>query len=173
MIRLATIEDIDAVEHIYDLVHDAEENGTLQIGWERGTYPVRQTAVDAVTRGDLFVEEVDGAIVATAIINQRQDPEYKECPWKYDVPDNQVMVLHTLVVNPEMKGNGYGRAFVAFYENYAREHYCPYLRMDTQSKNTAARKFYAKQGYSEAGIIHCVFNRIPNVELICLEKKLA
>ncbi len=59
-----------------------------------------------------------------------------------------------------------------FYEAYAREHGCAYLRMDTQSKNAAARRFYAKQGYKEPGITYCTFNGIPNVELVCLEKKL-
>ncbi|MCD8011988.1 MAG: GNAT family N-acetyltransferase [Lachnospiraceae bacterium] len=172
MIRLAQPEDIDAVEDIYNLIHDEEENGNMQIGWLRNVYPVRNTALDALKRRDLFVEEVSGNIVASAIINQLQVPEYADCKWENQVPDENIMVLHTLTVSPKIKGNGYGKAFVEFYENYARKHGCSYLRMDTQSKNIFARKFYNKLGYSEPGVVYCVFNGIPNVELVCLEKKL-
>ena len=47
---------------------------------------------------------------------------------------------------------------------------CPYLRMDTNAKNQAARKLYARLGYWEADIVPCVFNGIPGVQLVCLEK---
>lgn len=49
---------------------------------------------------------------------------------------------------------------------------CPYLRMDTNARNKTARKLYAGLGYWEAGIMPCVFNGIPGVQLVCLEKKL-
>ena len=82
------------------------------------------------------------------------------------------MVLHTLVVDPHIKGHGYGTAFVNYYEQYAEEHGCRFLRMDTNVINASARKLYAKLGYKEPGIVPCVFNGIPNVQLVCLEKKL-
>ena len=44
--------------------------------------------------------------------------------------------------------------------------------MDTNAINAAARAMYAKLGYREADIVPCVFNGIPNVNLVLLEKKL-
>ena len=44
--------------------------------------------------------------------------------------------------------------------------------MDTNARNKTARKLYAGLGYWEAGIMPCVFNGIPDVQLVCLEKKL-
>ena len=46
------------------------------------------------------------------------------------------------------------------------------LRMDTNAKNENARRFYKKLGYSEVGIVPCVFNGIDGVNLVLLEKKL-
>ena len=66
----------------------------------------------------------------------------------------------------------YGTAFVAYYESYAKNNGCPVLRMDTNEKNAAARRLYARLGYREAGIVPCVFNGIKGVGLVCLEKKL-
>lgn len=66
----------------------------------------------------------------------------------------------------------YGRAFVAFYEAYAREQGCEALRMDTNVRNERARGLYKRLGYEEIGAVDCVFNGISNVQLVCLEKYL-
>ena len=123
-IRKAELKDIDAVEQIYNDIHDSEENGAQTIGWIRGVYPIRKTAEDAFERGDFFVQEDQGQIVSAGIINQIQVDVYALGEWEYDVKDEEVSVLHTLVISPKESGNGYGKAFIAFYENYAREHGC-------------------------------------------------
>lgn len=163
---------IDAIEGIYSRIIDAQEQGRLTVGWQRGVYPTRQTALDALKRGDLFVCVDGGQVVAAAIINRIQVPVYAEVGWLYHAEPDEVMVLHTLVVDPLRAGRGYGTAFVAYYESYAKNNGCPVLRMDTNEKNAAARRLYARLGYREAGIVPCVFNGIKGVGLVCMEKKL-
>ena len=171
VIRKATSADIDAVSEIYELIHTEEEAGRTTIGWKRGIYPTRATAEAALQRGDLFVMESDGRIAATAIINQVQVDVYAGAPWQYDAPDEQVMVLHTLVVDPRVKGRGLGSAFEAFYERYALKQGCPYLRIDTNARNAAARRLYGRLGYREIAIRPCLFNGLSDVDLVLLEKK--
>lgn len=172
-IRKAGPEDIPAVAAIYDRVLTEEENGRAEIGWVRGIYPTEATARQALEAGELFVLERGGAVLAAARINRVQVPEYAEAQWACpDAPEERIMVLHTLVVDPLHGGEGCGTEFVRFYESYALEQGCPYLRMDTNEKNAAARTLYARLGYREAGIIPCVFNGIEGVWLVCLEKTL-
>lgn len=142
------------------------------MGWVRGVYPTESTAREALEAGELFVLTEDGILTAAARINRVQAPAYGRVPWLWEAPAERVMVLHTLVVDPLCRGRGCGTAFVAFYERYARERRCPYLRMDTNEKNAAARALYARLGYREAGIVSCTFNGIPGVGLVCLEKRL-
>ena len=170
--RKAAKQDIPAVEKIYDDIHTEEEKGTTQIGWIRGIYPTRKTAEASLERGDLFVAEDEGVIVGTAIINQQQVDVYEGAGWQYPAQDSEVMVLHTLVISPKMAKRGYGKAFVRFYEDYARQNGCPFLRMDTNARNLRARAMYQKLGYAEIGIVPCVFNGIEGVQLVLLEKKL-
>lgn len=176
MIRKAAPTDIDAIASIYDHIHTAEEKGEAAVGWIRGVYPERETALAALARGDLFVQtdEIQGepVVVGTAVLNQVQVDVYEGTPWRYDVPDDQVMVLHTLIIDPLVKGRGYGREFVEYYEKYALEKGCHYLRIDTNARNTAARAFYKKLGYEEIDIVPCEFNGIPNVKLVLLEKRI-
>ena len=172
LVHKATQADLDAIASIYNAIHDLEEAGLVTIGWDRAVYPSRLTAAEAVAADDMYVMEDEGRVVASARINQVQVPEYANANWNDDAPANQVMVLHTLTVDPALVGRGYGKAFVAFYEEFAREHGCRFLRMDTNARNMRARALYAKLGYAEADIVPCVFNGIPGVQLVCLEKTL-
>ena len=171
-VRKAKAADIDSIKNIYDNIHDEEESGLTTTGWIRNVYPTRKTAEDALNRHDLFVMTDENKIVAAAVINQIQVDEYKYATWKHSANDDEIMVLHGLAVDPFQKNKGYGKAFVSFYENYARQHGCIALRMDTNVRNSRARNLYHHLGYEEIGIVKCVFNGIPNVELVCLEKLL-
>ena len=172
IVRKAAESDIDAVSDIYLQINDAEEKGTLTTGWERNVYPVRDTALEAFKNGELFVGEDNGIITGSAIINRKQVDVYAGAGWKYEAPDDEVMVLHTLSVSPLMNGKGYGKEFVKFYEQYALSEGCPYLRMDTNERNIRARKIYHSLGYDEIGRASCCFNGIQGVILVLLEKKL-
>ena len=170
IIRHANAQDIDAIDALYDSIHTAEEAGVQTIGWIRGVYPTRATAEDALKRGDLFVLEDAGTICGSGIINQVQVDVYRQAPWAYAAPDDRVCVLHTLVIAPERAGRGYGKAFLAYYEQFAAAHGCTELRIDTNIKNSAARSMYRRLGYTEIGVAPTVFNGIPDVQLVLLEK---
>jgi len=170
--RKAAAEDIPAIAKIYEDIHTEEESGRTSIGWIREVYPTKKTAEASLLRGDLFVAEDNGIVVGTAIINQLQVDVYEGAGWKFPAEDSEVMVLHTLVISPRVFGKGYGKAFVKFYEDYALSQNCPYLRMDTNARNTRARAMYGKLGYREIGIVPCIFNGIEGVQLVLLEKKL-
>lgn len=170
-IRKAVAADIPAVARIYDEIHTAEEAGEQTIGWSRGVYPTAATAEAALRRGDLFVLEAD-EVLGAAVINRLQVDCYAGAAWEHDAAEDEVCVLHTLVISPRAPRAGYGRAFVRFYEDYARAHGCMELRMDTNARNARARAMYAKLGYREIGVVPTVFNGIPGVDLVLLEKNL-
>ena len=172
MIRKATESDIPAVAEIYAHILANEDPAKPATGWLKGIYPVEATARAALGRDDLFVCIEDDKVVASAIINRTQVDVYADCKWSLECEDDEVMVLHTLTVEPACARRGIGRKFVAFYEDYARRNGCKALRMDTNAVNVTARGLYSKLGYTEVGIVPCVFNGIPNVMLVCMEKLL-
>ena len=166
-IREAVFSDLDAIERLYDDIHTAEETGSMTIGWIRGVYPTRETAESAILREDMYVME-EGEILGAGVVNRIQVDVYSGAPWEYET--DKVCVLHTLVISPKHAGKGYGRAFVSFYEQWAAEHGLPELRIDTNARNAAARRMYKKMGYKEIAVVPTVFNGIPGVDLVLLEK---
>ncbi len=173
MIRKALKSDIEKVAQIYDHIHDRTDNAAGKTGWIKGIYPTIDTAKNAFSADELYImEDENGKVVAAARINQKQEESYKKAEWLYKAEPQEVLVLHTLVVDPMESGKGYGRKFVAFYEDLAKKRGIKVLRMDTNEKNTPARTLYGKLGFHEAGIVPCDFNGLPDIMLVCLEKKL-
>ena len=172
LIRKAAAADIPAVAALFDAIHTEEEAGRTTTGWLRYVYPTVKVAETGLKRDDLYVMENSGAIVAVCRLNAEQMDCYFGAPWHYEAPPEQVFVLHTLVVDPKYKGRGCGTAFIRYYENLARWRGCTVVRIDTNARNEKARRFYAHLGYREVAVVPTVFNGIPGVNLVLLEKKL-
>ncbi len=170
--RKADIRDLDQIGGIYSRNLDEEEAGRISTGWTRNVYPTGEIAKEAIDAGEMFVLEEKGRILSCGRINKEQEDAYYVTDWRYPAPDEKVMVLHTFMTDPPYTGRGYGKIFVKCYEDYALKNGCPYLRMDTNELNTRARAFYKKLGYEERGIVPCLFNGIPEIRLVMLEKKL-
>ena len=71
---------------------------------------------------------------------------------------------------PPPEGHGLGRAFETFYEQEAARQGCRYLRIDTNVRNTRARRLYHSLGYKEISVAPCTFNGLSNIDLVLLEK---
>lgn len=170
--RLADGGDVAAITEIYEKTHELEQKGLSFTGWKKDVYPTEETARNAILKGHMYVLEYDGKIIASARINDVQEKEYAEINWKYKAEPQNVLVIHTLVVDPDFKGNGAGKAFVDFYTDEAKRRGCTVLRLDTNEINAPARAFYKKLGFIESGMIPTVFNGISGVNLVCLEKSL-
>lgn len=171
-IRKAVEKDIPGVVSIYDAIIDEEEAGNNYTGWIRGVYPTEKVAREALARNDLFVVlDENGMVVGSAILNKIQVEDYYGKPWEYPADDDEVMVMHTLVISPTAGGKGYGRALERFYNEYALDNGCPYLRIDTNMLNVRARKLYRKLGYKEIAHFPTDFNGLLGVEMVLLEKK--
>ena len=149
-----------------------DEGGTSECGDGRGMAGDNAAAVEKPVEEKREHGQDPSKVVAAAVINHIQVPEYADAHWRCQAEGEEAMVLHCLVTDPLEGGNGYGKAFVEFYEKYAREKGCKALRMDTQVRNERARKMYGKLGFEEVGVVGCVFNGIPDVKLVCLEKVL-
>ena len=172
LFRRAEARDLDAVTAIYNRIHEGERLGRTTIGWIQGVYPVRATAEGALSRGELFVGEEDGTVFGSAILNHTQVDVYAQGSWAVTCSDDKVLVMHTLTIDPDRSRSGLGKAFLAFYEQYARSLGCADLRIDTNATNSIARRLYAGLGYHEVGMAPCTFNGIPGINLMLLEKPL-
>lgn len=168
-IRQAYLSDTVPLKRLFEAIHDCEEAGKLTTGWKRNTYPRFNHIMAGIKSGELFVLVRDDVVAGAGIINQEQHESYKRGNWSRQSPDSQVMVLHMLAIDPLSAGQGLGTEMLRFYAQYALEHGCIDLRLDTNRINERARRFYDKFGFREAGIVKTEFFGLGDVELVLLE----
>lgn len=147
MIRKATNEDISAVAALYERAIDYEDTHVKYTSWKKGIYPTADTAKLGVKNQSLYVLELDAKILGAVILDNRQPPEYKNVPWASELKYNEVLVIHTLCVDPLHVGTGIGTALVDFAKQLARECECKAIRLNTTHRNLIATRLYLKSGF--------------------------
>ena len=152
-IVLASAEDAEQVGNIYDAVNDYFERheNYCYPNWQKGKYPVRKDAQRAVENRTLYVLIAETGIAVAVIIDHSQHPEYKKITWTLQVPDDCVMTIHTVVVDPDYRGRGFGEKLVRFGIDFCKNSGAKTIRLDTHYKNIPARRLYEKCGFISLG----------------------
>lgn len=150
-IRKGTTEDLDALERLYDEVHDSLESGVNFPGWKRGSYPIREDAEKGILSGCLYVAEKAGESIGTIILNHEQEEAYRQAEWRLDADDKDVLVIHTFAVHPRFQGAGLGALLLGFSEQQGKREGMKSIRLDVYEKNAPANALYKKCGFQCIG----------------------
>ena len=172
MIRFATAADLDGIEAIYDAILTREEAGPVYTNWQRGKYPTRAHAQQALDAGTLYVGEDDGFHWGVENLNDVQLPEYDDIPWGIAAEQEQVGVIHTMCIHPAAAGQGRARQMVTFCEEESRRLGRTVIRLDTWEGNVPANAMYPRLGYRFAGATEFFFQGFIHEILNCYEKAL-
>jgi len=148
-IEKAIFEDINSASGIYDAVHDYFSDNVNYCfpNWQKGKYPVRRDAWEAIQENSLFILKHNGKIKGSVIIDNKQHAEYRNIPWGISCDDKEVMVIHTLVVHPSCRQQGLAELLLNYGLDYCRQAGAKTLRLDTHYKNIPARHLYEKCGF--------------------------
>lgn len=147
MIRKATIDDIELIEDTYNEHFDHETKYGAFTIFKKGIYPTRKDAEKAVNFGTLYVYEENNNIAGSIIVDKLQPTEYAGIVWKQNFANNEVMVIHLLLVRPSMGGKGIATSLVKYAVELAGNNSCKALRLDTGSQNIPAVSLYKKLGF--------------------------
>lgn len=139
------------VAALYSDLHDALEKGPNYPGWRRGVYPTPEVAALAYGNGTLYLLWEGEALAGAVVLNQEPEAAYADAAWGANLPDEAVLVVHTLVVHPAFQGKGAGRALLAGAEALARERGYAAIRLDTWENNLAGKALYEACGYTFRG----------------------
>lgn len=146
-IEHGTYADLDAIEQLYNDLHDALEIGVNHPGWRKDIYPTREDAAAGVEEQNLFVARNGNNIVGSIILNHKPENGYSSAKWQYDGDYSLVLVVHTLAVHPVFSKCGIGMQLMNFAESFGRQNNMKAIRLDVFEKNTPAIQLYERCGY--------------------------
>lgn len=169
-VRLAAAGDLDALVGLLGVcVREMQARGLDQ--WDE-LYPNPATLAADVAGGTLYRatrgdgDGGDGDLIGSFTLNQHQDPEYADVPWRFVAPP--IAVVHRLMVHPDLQRGGLGRFLMRFAERRAWELGFRTLRLDTLLANDRALALYRTLGYREPGQV-----RFRKGLFACFEKALS
>ncbi|MBJ6108487.1 GNAT family N-acetyltransferase [Hymenobacter sp. BT523] len=163
--RRATLADVPAIlALVRRVVPLMNASGNFQ--WS-ADYPNEAVFTADVKQNNLWVAELDGAVVGVAALTQDQDAEYAQADWDVTEP---ALVTHRLAVDPAAQGRGVALALMTEAEKQAAVQGLRVLRVDTNSENAATQRLFPKLGYRFAGEISLAFR--PGLRFFCYEKRL-
>lgn len=92
--------------------------------FKKGIYPTKKDAEKAIKVGTLYVYEENHNIAGSIIIDEVQSREYAEISWEKTLKNDEVMVIHLLIVHPSMTGKGVASSLVKYAMELARNNSC-------------------------------------------------
>ena len=152
MIRKAAFDDIELIEDTYhELFKHEMKHGAFTV-FKKGIYPTKRDAEKAIDNGTLYVYEEDNSIAGSMIVDKVQPAEYAKITWGQTFVNDEVMVIHLLMVRPSMAGQGIATSLVRYAIELADNSSCKALRLDTGSQNIPALSLYKKLGFQVVAI---------------------
>lgn len=97
--------------------------------WDE-VYPDRKVFLDDIRSESLYLvlDDESGEGIACIVINEEQDPEYKEVDWQYE--GERIAVIHRLMVHPRYEGRGIARQLIRYAEELAQSRKYEAIRLD-------------------------------------------
>lgn len=147
IIEKGTLQDVDELKKLYDDLNDFLTFNTNFPGWKKNVYPTRDTAVEGIEEGSLFVARSEGKIVGTVILRHRPESAYAQANWHTDLDYRNIIVLYTFAVHPEYLNKHVGKQIMDFVLKYAEQCKIKAIRLDVYQKNIPAIKLYESCGF--------------------------
>lgn len=153
-IRVAEAQDLDETMDLYDRASDAMAGTPHDAHWRRGLHPRREDIDGAFEEGSLLIGSSGDTIVAAAILDHDLDDAaevFGDVTWDVQAAGDELCVLHMLVVDPNVRGQGLGRQLLEDCIRRARDEGCRGMRLDVVATNLPAISLYEQQGFISIG----------------------
>ncbi len=142
-VSTARPEDIDTVLGILDEAAAWIITNGLPSVWKPGEFS-RQTFLDQISRGEVYLASVDRIIVGTFTL-QWSDPFW----WGEKLPD--AGYFHKFGVRPSFAGRGVGLEMLKWAEDKARNGGKKFFRLNCIAADRKIRDYYEKAGFIHQG----------------------
>ena len=144
-VRLARPDDLPQLQ---DLLEELRENATPGVVWKRAD-DERARAVWAQILKDgrrvFLIAEVGGEVVGTADLLIVPNLTHTGRPWA---------TLENVVVDPEWRNQGIGKALMHHAMKEAEQAGCHKLQLASSSHRTRAHRFYEKLGFERSAVAY-------------------
>ena len=142
-IEPAKLEDMDGISRLYKALNTDMSRLQPEMFRPAGEDGGFIRSVLESERDDLLLAREDGRVLGMALVQDKDTPPYPAfIPRRYTY-------LMDLVVDPECRRQGVGRALMGAVKEWAKSRNAEFIELGVLSENTAALRVYEGCGYTE------------------------
>jgi adenylate kinase family enzyme/ribosomal protein S18 acetylase RimI-like enzyme len=153
VIRKATQSDLKAIDKLAILVIDAMHHENIH-QWNH-TYPRSEHFLKDIEQNALYVYVEGDAILGVMAIYEENETAYEVIQWI----KTRAIVIHRVLIKPDLQGKGIGSKMLLFAKKYAKNHGYESIKIDTYPANHKMRALLKNHQFHEMGYIKSI-NRI-------------
>ena len=173
-IDIATMRDLDEVMDLYNEAAASMEGTAFDCRWREGMHPTRRFVGGLIEEKGLLVARDGGMLVGAVGIDHDLGHDYGPVRWLVDVQDEQVAVVHLLLIREGWRGRGLARELLDASLELARARGMRTARLDATANNAPAIALYASDGFAQVaeGVQEIGPDDDPFVPFVVMERVL-
>lgn len=102
----ASIRDLDKIRALYWRLLDSSPKYGEILQWKKNIYPNEDDWNKYIVKGEMYLILKDRDAIGAVAVTNAQSKEYRKIYWKVKADDQEVGVVHLLMILPEYQGDG-------------------------------------------------------------------
>ena len=169
--RKATKLDQEKLLTLYHDVIEQQKYDEFGASWTKGVYPTDADILSHLEKGEMFIGEENNVLACCCAVVAGEDEIYKNADWITEVNNNEIAVLHLLVVNKDFRRKGLATEFLNYIKTEL-ERCFKVIHLDALITNLPADRLYRKFGFICIGQYPVWYEDIGNTEVFLYEYRL-
>ncbi len=151
-LKKASIRDLDQIRTLYWRLLDSSPKYGQILQWKKNIYPNDNDWNNYIVNDEMYLILEDMNVIGAVAVTNAQSKEYRKIHWKIKADDQEVAVVHLLMILPEYQGDGAATAALDEIIKQAVDKQKRVVRLDAIGTNVPAQKLYEKYGFVNCGI---------------------
>ena len=168
-LKEVSIKDLDQIRTLYWRLLDSSPKYGQILQWKKNIYPNDDDWNSYIVKGEMYLILKDVDVIGAVAVTNAQSKEYGKIQWKVKVDDQDVAVVHLLMVLPEYQGDGAATAALDEIIKLAADKKKKAVRLDAIGTNVPAQKLYEKYGFINCGTAQEYYESTGETEFVFYE----
>ena len=150
-LKKAILANLDEIRTLYFKLMDSSKEYAHILQWKKEVYPSDKDWIAYINQEEMYLLYLDKNLVGAVAITKSQPEEYQKIRWKIVAKDNEVSVVHLLVIDPDYQGKGIATALLDEIIKMVANMNKKAVRLDAIATNKPAQKLYENYGFVNCG----------------------
>lgn len=152
VIRKCKESDIAHVAKFYsDVILWMNDNHVNYPRWNSQVYPNEQSVRTFSEKGDLYLYEDEGRILAAIAMDEIPQGNYRKVQWGRNLPEGSYVTMHAQAVDPDAHEHGVAGRLIRFCIETAIAQGYKAVRIHIAPDNAPSKRLYEKFGFIHVG----------------------